>query len=519
MTKSPISDTKFRRLVKSLLESHPSTPLRSSAPVFLLEWSKNPHDSLVYAATHLAAAASLGTRSVAYWPDFVFGVRTKLGAIVLSWVLRHFYVSRTGLTFRRLGIRDLVVPGLTATQRRATRKIFRKMCSDFSNPIDLERQSIDGVLVGDLFYDSGLKELRARTISLGSPHFKRSLRRSIALYVFWRDWLQSHDVAGVAGRHATYRMGLVLRQASHHGAVAMQIGRDHFSKILPSKPWHGPDYDSFPEIFRALPEKRQKEALEIAEKSLEERLEGRWSEATFYMRESVYGAGVSGNIFPDNGRPRVVVFTHAFFDAPHEGGLRIFPDYWEWLTHLGRLAEVSDYDWFVKPHPNGRQEDQIFLADLVREYRSLQLLSRDTSNAQILNEGCDLALTLYGSVAVEFAWRGVPVINGGANPSRAYSFAYHPRDVEHFDQLVQKLPELKVEANRKDILEFEFMHNYFYGRSILFKGVEGELDYFTRNPHLAEPFMRRSVQSIADFINSEEKALPVIDWRGTTSPI
>lgn len=519
MTKRQSSAITSRRLVKTLFENYLSIPPDSSARVFLLEWSKNPHDSLVYAATHLGAAESLGTRSLAYWPDFFLGVQSRLWARVAGALLVRFYGSAPAVALRQLGIRNLVVPGLTTSQRRESRKIFREMSSQFLNLNDFEGQRIDGVLVGDLFYDSALKDLRARTVPFRSCRFKRSLLRSIALYIFWRDWLGTHQVAGVAGRHATYRMGLVLRQASHRGAVAMQIGRDHFSKILPSNPWHGPDYGSFRTIFSSLPVEKQREALKIAEKSLEERLQGQRSEATHYLRESAYGPGVADSIFGKTGRPRTIVFTHAFFDAPHAGGSRIFSDYWQWLTHIGRLSESSDYEWFIKPHPNGKREDKKFLADLVKQYDSLNLMPRETSNAQILIEGCDLAFTLYGSVAVEFAWRGVPVINGGASPNRAYNFAYHPRDVEHFDRLVQKLPELKVEANRKDILEFEFMHNYFYGRSILFKGVEDELDYFTRNPHLAEPFMRRSVQSIADFINSEEKALPVIDWRGTTSPI
>lgn len=513
MIKRHKSGATFRRLAKILFEKHESRPENGAAPFFLLEWSKGEHDALVYAATHLAAERTLGTRTVAYWPDFLLGFRSRIWARVARSLLLRFSVSKIALTLKQLGISDLVVPGLTGIQRKETDRILRSVIAKIATPADCQGLQLDGVLVGDLLYDSALKDLRARTIPIGTRKFHNSLRRSISLYVFWKDWLTKHDVAGVAGRHAPYRIGLPLRQASHHGAISMQIGRTHFSKVSPSRPWHGPDYDSFPTIFRSLPDESQLEALRIAEQSLEERLQGRWSEATHYMRESAYGPGGAERIFEENGRRRIIVFTHAFFDAPHGGGLRIFPDYWEWLTHLGNLSKDSSYDWFVKPHPAGRKEDRIFLSDLVERFPSLKIISPRTSNTQILSEGCDLALTLYGSVAVEFAWRGVPVINGGSSPNRAYGFAYQPRDVEHLDQLIHKLPNLRVEASREEILEFEFMNSYFYGRNILYEGAELREDYFTRNTDFAKSFISRSVKTISRFITSDEKALPALGWR------
>lgn len=507
------SGTKLVSLVKIFFEEHRASQANGLKPIFLLEWSKGKHDALIYAATHLAAQKTLGSRTVAFWPDFFLGCRSRIWASAAGCLLRHFYVSDLALTFQQLGISDLVVPGLTRAQRRATREIFREVISELSNPTDLEDLRLDGVLVGDLFYDSVLKDLRARTLPLGSRKCNRNLRRSIGLYIFWRDWLQDKDLVGAAGRHASYRNGLVLRQAARQGAVSMQIGREQFSKITNSHPWAGPNYASFPAIFSSLSQDLKEEALEVAKLSLDERLVGRWSEATYYMLESAYGPETGEKIFAENGRRRIVAFSHAFFDAPHANGPSIFPDYWEWLNHIGRLSRDSEYDWFVKPHPAGGKEDLGFLEDLVVRYDSLQLIPAKTSNSQILSEGCDLALTLYGSVGVEFAWRGVPVITGGAGPSQAYNFVYHPRDVEHFERLISHLTELRVRASRNDILQYEFMLSFFYGRHILFDGDEDNLNYFTRKPHHAKSFISRIVGIISRFMASDEKALPAIAWR------
>lgn len=512
------SKMSFRHLVKMLFEKHQPAPKAGEMPFFLLEFSKGDHDALVYASTHLAVKKTFGTRTVLFWPDFLGGIWARSWAHFAERFLLRFYVNDLALALRQLGVSHVVVPGLTRAQRAETERIVRLLLGKIATPADCEVQQLDGILVGDLLYDSALKDLRARTLPIGTRQFRRSLRRSIGLFVFWQDWLDGHDVAAVAGRHATYRIGLVLRQASHRGAVSMQIGRKSFSKLSPSKPWHGPDYDSFPEIFRSLSGESQSEALLIAEKSLEERLQGRWSEATHYMRETAYGPGDAERIFNNNGRQRVIIFTHAFFDAPHGGGLRIFSDYWEWLTHLGKLSQDSGYDWFVKPHPAGRKEDNMFISDLGRRYPSLKMISGKTSNAQILREGCDLALTLYGSVAVEFAWRGVPVINGGSSPNRAYGFAYQPKSVEHFDHLIHNLSKLTVGAPREKILEFEFMHNYFFGRKIFYQHAELEDNYFERHPDLAKSFLTRTINSILGFLASDLKALPAMRWREDPGP-
>ena len=45
------------------------------------------------------------------------------------------------------------------------------------------------------------------------------------------------------------------------------------------------------------------------------------------------------------------------------------------------------------------------------------MINSNTSHHKIISEGVDFVLTVYGSVAIEYAYFGIPVINATKNQS------------------------------------------------------------------------------------------------------
>ena len=49
---------------------------------------------------------------------------------------------------------------------------------------------------------------------------------------------------------------------------------------------------------------------------------------------------------------KILIATHCFFDSPHSYGNNLFPDFHDWLDFLGNMTEETDYDWYIKTHPD-----------------------------------------------------------------------------------------------------------------------------------------------------------------------
>jgi len=94
-------------------------------------------------------------------------------------------------------------------------------------------------------------------------------------------------------------------------------------------------------------------------------------------------------------------------------------------------------------------------------YPDVQFLSARITNKQLVDAGMSCALTVYGTVAHEIAFLGVPVIACGDHPHIGFDFCYTAKTRDEYDRLVSgyKMLDFDREAMRKQSLAFYFMHN------------------------------------------------------------
>jgi hypothetical protein len=150
----------------------------------------------------------------------------------------------------------------------------------------------------------------------------------------------------------------------------------------------------------------------------------------------------------------------------------LFPDFYEWVDFVLQKAANTDFDWYVKPHPNmliyeklgqGGQKagNQKIISALQEKYPKAHFLHPSVSNRQIMAEGIDALFTVHGTAGHEFGFIGVPVVNGGDNQHIAYSFNLHPRNLEEFEHYIANAGNLKLAISKDEIAEYVYM-NYFY---------------------------------------------------------
>jgi hypothetical protein len=116
------------------------------------------------------------------------------------------------------------------------------------------------------------------------------------------------------------------------------------------------------------------------------------------------------------------VAVHDFFDSPHSYGDNLHPDFLIWLEEIGELSSELDYDFYLKTHPDVLGNTHQVVADFNERYPKFRVLPPSASHHQLLAEGIDVALTVYGTIAVEYPFLGRPVVNASLNnPHSAYS--------------------------------------------------------------------------------------------------
>ena len=328
----------------------------------------------------------------------------------------------------------------------------RQMEGDF-------RVEIHGIEVGDLVVDSYLR-------FNPSPRFNAEDR-----FVWALIWQAYRDVrrarAYFAARrpaiylttYTTYlEHGVAVRAALAAGVPVRAFGNLQVFGIpvTPKHPFHTTDTSRYARDFDALPDKDS--ALKDAERGLELRMSGGIDAATAYMRASAYAPGDES--VPDV-RGAVVVFLHDFYDSPHVYPDLVFQDFWAWIVCTIETLESNGTPFFLKPHPNQIALSEGVLAELRSAFPLARFLSPRLTNVQLVRAGMLCGVTVYGTVAHELAYLGVPSIACAGHPHRAFDFCRTARSVEQYRVFLESpaLHPASADEMRRQAMAFYYMHN------------------------------------------------------------
>jgi hypothetical protein len=372
----------------------------------------------------------------------------------------------------------LVVVAADSQQKREADTILRRITPGLITKLDLENLTIDGIWIGDLAYDTYLKERRAATVDLESPALRESLREAIEIFVFWRDYLRVRKVKAVNVSHCVYNVAIVLRIAVAQRIPVYQINATHAYRLDEKNLFAYTDFFYYRDAFRALSPQVRREGIATARSRIERRFKGEVGVDMPYSSKSAYGAvSAPKPVLRASPRPKVLIALHCFFDSPHSYGVNLFPDFYDWLDYLGRISEETDYDWYLKTHPDVLSGNEAVIESFVAKYPKFTLLPRDTSHHQIIRDGIDVALTVYGTIAFEYAALGLPVVNASqCNPHVSYNFSLHPKSIDEYGQVLRSLAFRNLKIDQEQVYEFYFMRFIYNSEDWLFRDYSAMVD-------------------------------------------
>jgi hypothetical protein len=315
------------------------------------------------------------------------------------------------------------------------------------------------VPVGDLVNDSYLRFRPAETVDLTDPYLwlviwqaHRDVRRAFTYF-------KREQPSLLLTSYATYvQHGVAVRCALLSGVQVYSFGNlQQTAKQLTSEDWvHTRDPRNYAADFKRVASPGQ--ALADAERLLAGRLAGEIDPATAYMRVSSYRE--TDSPVPDVSGA-VVVFLHDFFDSPHCYHGLLFPDFWTWVERTVDVLQSAKIPFFLKPHPNQVVESDAVIAKLRARFPAARFIAPSVTNVQLARAGMRCAVTVYGTIAHEMAFLGIPTIACARHPHVAFDFCTTCLGLEQYDEALRGALELKLDPDvaRRQSLEFVHMHN------------------------------------------------------------
>ena len=210
------------------------------------------------------------------------------------------------------------------------------------------------------------------------------------------------------------------------------------------------------------------------------------------------GSGYNGDkdkkIIQNLSEINILIACHCFSDPPHSYGDTLFPDFKEWLTCIGQISKVTNYNFYIKAHPNFWASDKLHFRNFLNEFPNIIEVPSNFSNLELFKQGVKVVLTVYGTIAFEAAHEGILVVNASrVAPHMNYSFSKMPSSVEEFQYLIFNLPKIldDWQINKSEVEHFFALHHLRKKNSILF-GIR-TLEFYEHIGGAGEQFLNPKV--------------------------
>lgn len=431
-----------------------------------LNIANSTHIAYSYIVNILAKKHS--AKIIAYTPRAPQNIKQKLA----FWIKKAMKVDHYGV-YQSFGVSEFLSLSPSKKEKNEAKKILTSILPKIKSIHDIENLTIDNAWIGDLIYDTYLRAHSLPTIDIESLSFRQHLQESLELFVVWKNYLNNNDVKAINVSHCVYNLAIPLRLAIPKKIPVYQVNLTHSYRMKQSNMFAYNDFHYFPKRFMEIPEIDRSIGLAEAKKRIERRFSGEVGVDMGYSKKSAYSQSRHNQLLKKTSKKKILIAAHCFFDSPHSYGKNLFPDFYEWLNFLGTISEKTDYDWYIKTHPDYLQGTKAVIEKFTNRYPKFTLLPSDSSHHQIIAEGIDLALSVYGTIGFEYAALGIPVINASRNnPHIAYNFNLHPKTVDEYRDLLVNLENLDFSINIKEVYEYYFMRFIFNTQNLFFNNYE-----------------------------------------------
>ena len=364
--------------------------------------------------------------------------------------------------YKSFGVKNFIRPNFNEINNLKEEKKIKKIFNKIKSKEKLLKLRVNKILIGDLLYDSYLRNNSIATIQLDSKEFENYFRKFLKLFFFWKDYFNKNKINSIITSHQVYEYGLPSRIAVTKKILCLQASLSFLYKFSEKNLSLNFDQKNYKKTFMKFSKDKKKRYIKLGAQFLINRFNKNYSFDPRTNSENVTIAFDKSKIIRKKNKHRkikVLIASHCLDDAPHVYGNFLFNDIYEWLEYLFKISKKTNYEWYVKIHPQNYKKDYNLMRDLIKKYPSIKIIKEKTSMNQIINSGITHALSIYGSVGYELPYHGIPVIfaNPQYNPFNNFSFNINCKNKKEYENKIMNLKKLKINFNRREIYIYSFM--------------------------------------------------------------
>lgn len=365
--------------------------------------------------------------------------------------------------YRSFNTSGYVVPILSQEQEIRKREISQKIKQNIKTKQDVFEICVMGVWIGIDIYESYLRYFNKPTVNLDDSRLFDLIDEAVGLFIFWTGYFEKKKIAAIVVSHDfTIHLNIICKIAYQNNIPVYLPNIRGINLSDSPHSIYSSRFQQYRTMFNNLSEEEQRRAILLAKKQIDRRFAGEVGVDMPYSTKSGFHQNYSENpVLRKSSKIKVLICTHCFYDNPHGYGGMLFVDFYEWLRYLGKMSKKTDYDWYLKTHPDPLPGTEDIIGEILEEFPGITFIPPDTSHHQLVREGIDFVLTVYGTVSHEYPALGVQVINAGFNPHIAYDFNWHAKTIEEYEYYLLNLDKLHKEINMQELYEFYYMHHYY----------------------------------------------------------
>jgi len=393
-----------------------------------------------------------------------YGARIR-GVTLSRWPKFLFLLNdrTTTLIYRLLGCTDFLFVEHQKVDPGSVTNLVAELFPKIASKRDLLNLEVLGYKIGTDIYEAFLREKNQPTLDIKSAEFKQFFVGCVRNILFFRDYFQNNDVKALLLSHGVYRLGILGRVAAAHGVVVLVTTTRSILRVHNTDFPRCIDFGLYPKLFSKLSLEQKVSAKDKAKELLDRRIvKADVGVVMPYSTKSAFSRFEKSEVrvLDPSDKLKVLIAPSCFFDLPHCYGGSLFDDFYEWVCFLGQLTEKTDYDWYVKTHPDSMAENEPVWRDLLLRFPKFRMIPKETSFHQLADEGIRHVLSVYGSVGHELPLLGMTVINSGYNPHIGYNFNITPSTVAEYENVLLNLKNVSLEVDRDEIYEFFYIHHF-----------------------------------------------------------
>jgi hypothetical protein len=303
-------------------------------------------------------------------------------------------------------------------------KIFKSLKSNN----DLLKLKIDNINVGIDIYESYLRNFNLPTVDINDYKLLKLIFRYFFLKDQWNFLLKKFNLKAIIISHRNYLDFNLLCKMCYQKKIPVYTTTGDGTRYTR---FYNDDLGftkNYKLIFNKLSQIEKKKAILFSKKRLKLRFEGNVGIDMSYSTKSAFINSNSKNISIKKGKKiSVLICTHCFYDNPHAYKGMLFYDFYEWIKYLGVLSYKTNYDWYIKVHPDYLPGTLEIIKVLSEDFKNIKILDPNTSFHELAHF-IDYALTCYGSVGHELPLLNINVINADIyNPHCSFNFNFTPK--------------------------------------------------------------------------------------------